>query len=118
MTDNDLSHKLNAFSLSTTEEKVAHQLEHTHLTTPSIFSVPNQPATQDWHTTQTPSNKTTEEGWGEGPPSYTSVFQDTHFGFNSILHSPITPHHPTEHKAFNQFKHKPVTFLSAAKEHK
>jgi hypothetical protein len=80
----------------------------------------------DWNTANASwaSNNTVQtqnddsEGWGTGPPSYTSIIQGTYFGFNSI----ITPSAVTDNsnpvqlhdtQAFSRFKNKPVSFTSA-----
>ncbi|OAD06031.1 hypothetical protein MUCCIDRAFT_182879 [Mucor lusitanicus CBS 277.49] len=86
--------------------------------------------TSDWdpssanHWNTTPPQTTVEEdGWGDGPPSYSSISQGTYFGFNSILEAPnamlARPSHAetsTNTTAFSRFKHMPVTFASAAAE--
>ncbi|EPB87320.1 hypothetical protein HMPREF1544_05845 [Mucor circinelloides 1006PhL] len=68
-----------------------------------------------------PPQDSTEDGWGEGPPSYTSIPQGTYFGFNSILEAPksIIANSPQMNQnttAFSRFRHTPVTFTSAAAE--
>lgn len=157
---------LSSFSISSQEEKLAHQLNQTHLaSTHSIFSVPsssNQPRhvnnhnsttnnsntflntsapsdSQDWtcHAqwdTSTASQQQQQplqsqgdsgEGWGDGPPSYTSISQGTYFGFNSIMEASkdngmptvaadTTALSPAGQRAFGRFKNTPVTFTSAA----
>lgn len=160
---------LSSFSISSQEEKLAHQLGQTRLTpTHSIFSVPssssNQPPqqhvnnynnttnnsntfsntpaptnpSQDWTSNaqwdtssasqqQQPlqSHGDSDEGWGDGPPSYTSISQGTYFGFNSIMEASkhngmpsttedATTLSPASQRAFGRFKNTPVTFTSAA----
>ncbi|KAK4511427.1 uncharacterized protein ATC70_012642 [Mucor velutinosus] len=92
----------------------------------------NTDTTSDWdpsssstsHWNHTPSQTTvTEDGWGDGPPSYTSISQGTYFGFNSILEAPnaILAHSThanasTNTTAFSRYRGMPVTFASAAAE--
>ncbi|GAN08834.1 hypothetical protein MAM1_0226c08351 [Mucor ambiguus] len=64
-----------------------------------------------------------EDGWGDGPPSYTSISQGTYFGFNSILEAPNAmlaqvsqTQINTNVTAFSRFRNMPVTFASAAAE--
>ncbi|CEP15994.1 hypothetical protein [Parasitella parasitica] len=63
----------------------------------------------------------TQDGWGEGPPSYTSISQGTYFGFNSTIQpsgpvASLTPQLNANTQAFNRYKNTPVSFISAAKE--
>lgn len=138
MSNDDLSHLLNTFSISTNEEKLTQQLDQTHLDsnkTPSIFNVQtttsNQQQQQQWLPPQTNTNEqgwnpdTTvnntsneEEGWGDDPPAYTSISQGTYFGFNSIMQPEIynrtTTSETTQNTtAFSKYKNKPVSFTSA-----
>ncbi|CAO3642694.1 unnamed protein product [Mucor hiemalis] len=126
------------------KEKLAHQLNQTRLTSSkSIFTVPpsNQLSAHvnnynnsntfsntaqvgnTWESQPTASQPPKDdEGWGDGPPSYTSISQGTYFGFNSIMEAsklnglPVsnTPISPAGERAFGQFKNTPVTFTSAA----
>ncbi|KAI8356626.1 hypothetical protein EDC96DRAFT_576793 [Choanephora cucurbitarum] len=126
MADKSIIHQLDSFSISTTEEKITRQLEATHLNKPpSIFQVPNEPQQpqlqpkQEWQPLSL-EKETEDEGWGDGPPSYTSISQGTYFGLNSILqptlYQPSTPS-TTSSQAFSKFKHQPVSFVSAAANH-
>lgn len=140
---NDLANQLSSFSISTQEERLTQQLGQTHITSSSnsIFSIPphlQQPIVNNnnttpvvhpnteswenkpqWDTTNT--NEGQEEGWGDGPPSYTSISQGTYFGFNSIMEAPKLANQsvqnsssPSANQAFGRFKSTPVTFTSAA----
>lgn len=122
LADFDLNKKLQSFSISSEEEKITKELQNTHLTNkdnnpPSIFSITN--ATTTTKPTQPviekqPKQDEEESGWGEGPPSYTSISQGTYFGFNSLIHSEltVTSASPSASQAFSQYKDKPVTFTS------
>ncbi|KAG1462189.1 hypothetical protein G6F56_005568 [Rhizopus delemar] len=120
--DFDLNKQLQSFSISSEEEKITKELENAQLTdrNTSIFSVPKATTnTTNFQETQPqPPPKQTEEkdGWGEGPPSYTSISQGTYFGFNSIIQSDILPttttESPNEQQAFSRFKNKPISFTS------
>ncbi|KAG2229617.1 hypothetical protein INT48_004078 [Thamnidium elegans] len=124
---NDLSTYWNSLSISSEEEKLTQKLNKTHLVNKSnIFCVPT-PSQQtkdqpDLHTfKQWNDNNTTDEdeGWGKGPPGYTSITQGTYFGFNSIMETPVIatmsdPTQPSTSEAFSRFKNTPVSFTSAA----
>ncbi|KAG2196303.1 hypothetical protein INT46_005827 [Mucor plumbeus] len=77
-------------------------------------------ATSNWKSTNNNNHHESEDGWGEGPPSYTSISQGTYFGFNSIMQSPDTvianPSQLNNIQAFSRYKNMPVTFTSAAAE--
>jgi hypothetical protein len=80
----------------------------------------------DWNNEGQNEQKDEEGGWGEGPPSYTSISQGTYFGFNSIMEAPTglvaATNNTTDNSqaaaaaatAFSGFKNTPVTFTSAA----
>lgn len=60
-----------------------------------------------------------DEGWGDGPPGYTTISQGTYFGFNSIMELPdkgnlskTSVSTDASRQAFSKFKNKPVTFNS------
>lgn len=165
----DLNKHMNAFSISSNDEKLAQQLDKTHLQpSNSIFTVPSRPHQQPlpqqqqlsqqqpslhyqqqqqkqqptagwnqqqdaatwnkgnadpWETHNDPpwnsSSGDQDEGWGQGPPGYTTISQGTYFGFNSIIESPDIAtmskrDEVTENsrKAFSKYKNKPVTFHS------
>ncbi|KAL9544384.1 hypothetical protein MBANPS3_007650 [Mucor bainieri] len=82
-------------------------------------------AASNWNTTSS-SSKAEDGGWGDGPPSYTSISQGTYFGFNSIMAAPnamllaqpsqTQTDTTTNTTAFGRFRHTPVTFVSAAAE--
>jgi hypothetical protein len=147
MSQHDLTRQLQSFSISSEEEKVTQKLTNTYLEPTlitSIFSIPKTPQTTqtpqapqqstfpshsiqetnatDWSTKNTSwilndAQTQDDDGWGAGPPSYTSISQGTYFGFNSII-TPIidnssnsTELHNTQ--AFSRFKNKPVSFNSA-----
>ncbi|GAA5795799.1 hypothetical protein HPULCUR_001161 [Helicostylum pulchrum] len=127
---NDLSAYWNSLSISSEEEKLTQKLNQTHLLNKSnIFSVPtpSQPTKDqsDLNTfKQWNDNSATDEdeGWGKGPPGYTSITQGTYFGFNSIMEAPViaTMSDPTQSStsgAFGRFKNTPVSFTSAAAAH-
>ncbi|CAO3663622.1 unnamed protein product [Rhizopus stolonifer] len=116
--DFDLNKQLQSFSISSEEEKITKGLKNAQLTdrNTSIFSVPKATTkTTNFQETQ-PKQTEEEDGWGEGPPSYTSISQGTYFGFNSIIQSDILPttttESPNEQQAFSRFKNKPVSFTS------
>jgi len=81
-------------------------------------------SSSQWNNNGSPQTATEQDGWGEGPPSYTSISQGTYFGFNSILEAPSAMlAHPssqansnTNTTAFSRFRNVPVTFTSAAAE--
>ena len=77
-------------------------------------------ATSNWKSTNNNNHHESEDGWGEGPPSYTSISQGTYFGFNSIMQSPDTviANRPqlNNTQAFGRYKNTPITFTSAAAE--
>ncbi|KAL9549540.1 hypothetical protein PS6_006026 [Mucor atramentarius] len=138
MNQDDLSNQLHSFSISSGEDKI---------TEPSSPQQPvysgdvqnktnyvNKDTTSDWDPSSAASHwnssnnsndqlpqGSTEDGWGEGPPSYTSISQGTYFGFNSILEAPksilaSSPQMNQNTTAFSRFRHTPVTFTSAAAE--
>ncbi|KAG2210339.1 hypothetical protein INT47_003324 [Mucor saturninus] len=169
--DFDLTKHMNAFSISSSDEKLSQQLDKTHLeSTHSIFTVPSRPhpqPSQQYHVSQqqaflqkqqqqsprqqqqpearwnqqqdavtwnkgntdpwdthhdqlwdpSSSDPQQDEGWGQGPPGYTTISQGTYFGFNSILESPdiatMSKRDETtesSRQAFSKYKNKPVTF--------
>ncbi|GAA5811945.1 hypothetical protein MFLAVUS_005392 [Mucor flavus] len=126
---NDLSSYWNSLSISSEEEKLTQKLDKTHLVHKSnIFAVPTPAPSQptkdqsDLNTfKQWNDNSATDEdeGWGKGPPGYTSITQGTYFGFNSIMEAPViatmsNPTQPSTSGAFGRFKNAPVSFTSAA----
>lgn len=85
-------------------------------------------AIADW-TGNSNTTKKDNDGWGEGPPSYTAITQGTYFGFNSIMEAPtrLAPTttstteenstneiSQTQAQAFSRYKNTPITFTSAA----
>jgi hypothetical protein len=146
MSQHDLTRQFESFEISLKEEQVIQQLSKTNLESTlknSIFSIPKstqvanvpqptlqqhsnkEPDANHWNTANAQSwaLNTTEtqdddtEGWGTGPPSYTSISQGTYFGFNSIItpsvidnNNPVQLHNT---QGFGRFKNKPVSFTSA-----
>jgi hypothetical protein len=128
-TTNGLENQLQSFSISSADERIANDLANTHITSRNMFGTPSA----SLHVTAPPPAPPTTtqqkkegdgwgeddgEGWGKGPPSYTSLIQGTYFGFNSIMEpSPEvaqelpTPQQQTQ--AFNRSKNKKTTFSSA-----
>ncbi|CAO3650519.1 unnamed protein product [Mucor fragilis] len=146
MDHNDLSKQLDSFSISSDQEKITRALDKTHIASTPIFGAPSpsqQPSvysglmpnshadtTSDWDpaaaaaaTASSHVPPAEQDGWGEGPPSYTSISQGTYFGFNSILEAPNAmlarppqANASTNTTAFSRFRNAPVTFASAAAE--
>ncbi|KAJ8663500.1 hypothetical protein O0I10_000742 [Lichtheimia ornata] len=140
--DSDLVQQLNAFSVSTPEEKLSNRLTSTHLqsrpaqaffggtTTTTTTAATNnnsnskapQPmsASPSWLTEE--DNKKQEEdqedeGWGDLPSIHSGISQDYQFGFNSILSSNYAPEPKRSvapNSAFARFKHAPVSFTNAS----
>lgn len=130
--DSDLVQQLNAFSVSTPEEKLSNRLTSTHLqsrpaqaffggttttTTNNSSSKTPQPtsASPSWLTEE--DNKKQDEGWGDLPSVHSGISQDYQFGFNSILSSNYAPEPKRSvapNSAFARFKHAPVSFTNAS----
>jgi hypothetical protein len=123
---NGLENQLQSFSISSTDERIANDLANTHITSRNMFGTPSASLPVTAPPTTTQQKKESDgwgddddgEGWGKGPPSYTSIIQGTYFGFNSIMEpSPEvaqelpTPQQQTQ--AFNRYKNKQTTFSSA-----
>ncbi|RCH98774.1 hypothetical protein CU097_014641 [Rhizopus azygosporus] len=109
---------LSKFSISSDEEKLTQELKDTHLAlkkTLPMFSIEeNKTTKQETQYLPQPTCNDKDDGWGEGPPSYTAILQGTYFGFNSVLHnSTIKKDNSTAaQEAFSRFKDKPVSFTS------
>lgn len=132
--ESDLVQQLNAFSVSTPEEKLSNRLTSTHLqsrpaqaffggstTTTTSTNNNNKPTSTSpsWLTEE--DNKKQEEdqdeGWGDLPSVHSGISQDYQFGFNSILSSNYAPEPKRSvapNSAFARFKHAPVSFTNAS----
>ncbi|KAI9243328.1 hypothetical protein BDA99DRAFT_530612 [Phascolomyces articulosus] len=126
MTD-DLSSRLNSFSFSTPEEQLIKQLDSsTRINSVFQSTRHHQPEsnapvnTTEW---ETPLRKVeeTEDGWGDLPPAYTAISQNSMFGFNSIMEADISSSSPATAKpkqsvnpnsGFGRFHNAPVSFTS------
>lgn len=133
--ESDLVQQLSAFSVSTTEEKLANRLTSIHLNSrpaQALFggtttATTNNNNTVNNHTPQPMSTtepswmtkedntKQDDEGWGDLPNIHSGISQDYLFGFNSILSSTYAPEPKravAPNSAFARFQHAPVSFTN------
>lgn len=86
---------LNAMSISSPEEILARQLQDTDLSGTSSHRVFGRgcrpPITSEAPKAPIPEAKPESDGWGENPPSYTSISLHHRFGYQSVLSSSHLP---------------------------
>lgn len=128
----ELISQFGSFSFSTPDETLAKKLETTHISKssqsarqwqqqqqrqPPQEQQQQQPSIVTSTATLSTETDSTDEGWGDKPPAYTAISQDSIFGFSSILQS--SEYFSTDKKQvdlnspFGRYYNRTVTFANA-----